>query len=149
MAVPQRVVIVGAGLAGARTAEALREQGYGGEIVLLGAEPDPPYDRPPLSKDYLQGKTDRGAVFLQPHGWYDQRRVQLRTSSTVTAIDPAAHEITVAGGARLGYDKLVLATGSTPRRLPVPGDGLDRVHYLRTLAHSDGLGRCCTPPAGL
>lgn len=139
MVVPQRVVVVGAGLAGARTVEALRERGYGGEIVLLGAEPDPPYDRPPLSKDYLQGKIDRDAVFLHPRSWYDQQRVELRTSTTVTGIDPDVHEVTATGGQRLGYDKLVLATGSTPRRLPVPGDGLEGVHYLRTLTDSQQL----------
>ncbi|MBO0871875.1 MAG: FAD-dependent oxidoreductase [Pseudonocardia sp.] len=139
MVVPHRVVIVGAGLAGARTAEALRERGYGEEIVLLGTEPDPPYDRPPLSKDYLQGKIDRDAVFLHPRTWFDQQRVELRTSTTVAAVDPDVHEITATGGERLGYDKLVLATGSTPRRLPVPGDELAGVHYLRTLTDSQQL----------
>lgn len=134
-----RVVIVGAGLAGARTAEALREEGYTAPIVLLGAEPDPPYDRPPLSKEYLQGKTGRDAVLLHPPGWYAEHDIELRTNTTVTAIHPDTGQVSLTGGQAVGYHKLVLATGSTPRRLPVTGERLEGCYYLRTLPDSDRL----------
>lgn len=133
----RRFVIVGGGLAGAKTAEALREQGFDGEVVVLGAEADPPYDRPPLSKDYLQGKTGRDTIFVHEPAWYASHDVQLRTATRVTGIHRGTHQVTVDGGEQLGYDKLLLATGSTPRRLSVPGQMLDGVHCLRTLADSD------------
>lgn len=132
-------MIVGAGLAGAKAAQALREEGFGGRITLLGDEPDRPYERPPLSKDYLQGKTERDSVFVHPDGWYAEHDVDLRLGVEVTSLDPAAHEVTTAAGDRLGYDRMLLATGSTPRRLTVPGAELDGVHYLRRLADSDRI----------
>lgn len=132
-------MIVGAGLAGAKAAQALREEGFGGRITLLGDEPDRPYERPPLSKDYLQGKTERDSVFVHPDGWYAEHDVDLRLGVEVTSLDPAAHEVTTAAGGRLGYDRMLLATGSTPRRLTVPGADLDGVHYLRRLADSDRI----------
>jgi 3-phenylpropionate/trans-cinnamate dioxygenase ferredoxin reductase subunit len=132
-------VIVGAGLAGARTAEGLREAGYDGEVVLLGAEEHRPYDRPPLSKDYLQGGTDLDGVFLQSAEWYAEHGVDLRTGTAVAAIDRGAAEVVLADGERIGYERLVLATGSSARRLPVPGAELDGVLYLRTLDDSDRL----------
>ncbi|HEY2190751.1 MAG TPA: FAD-dependent oxidoreductase [Actinomycetospora sp.] len=132
-------VIVGAGLAGARTAEGLREAGYDGEVVLLGAEEHRPYDRPPLSKDYLQGATDQDGVFLQSAEWYGEHGVELRTGTAVAAIDRDAAEVVLADGERLGYERLVLATGSSARRLPVAGAELDGVLHLRTLDDSDRL----------
>lgn len=132
-------VIVGASLAGAKTAQALREEGFDGRITLLGEESHRPYERPPLSKDYLQGKAERDTVFVHPEGWYAEHDVDLRLGIEVTSLDPAAHEVTTAAGDRLGYDKLLLATGSTPRRLTVPGADLDGVHYLRRLEDSDRI----------
>ncbi|MEV4569730.1 FAD-dependent oxidoreductase [Nonomuraea sp. NPDC049419] len=130
-------VIVGGGLAAAKAAEALREEGFGGEIVLVGREPHLPYERPPLSKGYLQGSDERDKIFVHDADWYREHDVDVRTGVSVTAVDPAAHEVTLSGGERLRYDKLLLATGAQPRRLTVPGN--DRVLYLRTVDDSDRL----------
>ena len=132
-------VIVGASLAGAKAAETLREEGFGGPVVLIGEETVRPYERPPLSKDYLLDKAERESIYVHPAGWYGEHDVELRLGTTVTAVDPAAHEVTLADGSRIGYAKLLLATGSSPRRLPVPGADLDGVHYLRRVADSDRI----------
>ncbi|MFC6544669.1 NAD(P)/FAD-dependent oxidoreductase [Nonomuraea salmonea] len=130
-------VIVGGGLAAAKAAEALREEGFDGEIVLVGREPHLPYERPPLSKGYLQGSDERDKIFVHDADWYREHDVDVRTGVSVTAVDPAAHEVTLSGGERLRYDKLLLATGAQPRRLTVPGH--ERVLYLRTVDDSDRL----------
>ena len=132
-------IIVGGGLAGAIAAQTLREEGFDGRITLLGAEPHRPYERPPLSKDYLQGKADRDSVFVHPEPWYADHAVELRLGTTVTAMDPVARTVVTATDGRLGYDKLLLATGSTPRRLSLPGADLDGVCYLRTIEDSDRI----------
>ncbi len=132
-------VIVGAGLAGARAAEALREAGFDGEVLLLGGEEHRPYERPPLSKDYLQGASDQDSVFVHPAEWYGEAGVQLRTGAFVTAIEREAAEVVLADGEHIGYERLLLATGSSARRLPVPGAELDGVLHLRTLDDSDRL----------
>ena len=137
--------IVGAGLAGAKAAEALRTEGFAGRIVLLGAEPHRPYERPPLSKGYLQGSADRDTVYVHPAEWYADHQIDLRLGTAVTALDRRAHEIVTADGNRLRYNKLLLATGATPRRLPVPGADLAGVHYLRTLDDSDQLKAALRP----
>jgi 3-phenylpropionate/trans-cinnamate dioxygenase ferredoxin reductase subunit len=131
--------IVGAGLAGAKTAEALRADGFDGRIVLLGAEPHRPYERPPLSKGYLQGNAERDTVYVHSQSWYAEHEVDLRLDTVVTAVDRRDHELATDDGERLRYDKLLLATGATPRRLPVPGADLDGVRYLRTLDDCDRL----------
>ena len=118
-------VIVGASLAGAKAAEKLRTEGFDGPVILLGAEQERPYERPPLSKDYLLGKADRESIYVHPAGWYGEHGVTLRLGTTVSGIDRASHEVTLADGSRVGYAKLLLATGSEPRRLAVPGAGLD------------------------
>jgi 3-phenylpropionate/trans-cinnamate dioxygenase ferredoxin reductase component len=132
-------VIVGASLAGAKAAEALREEGFGGPIVLIGEEAERPYERPPLSKDYLLGKAERETIYVHPAGWYAEHDVDLRVGTTVTGVDPAAHEVRLADGSRTGYAKLLLATGSTPRRLRVAGADADGVLYLRRAADSDRI----------
>jgi 3-phenylpropionate/trans-cinnamate dioxygenase ferredoxin reductase subunit len=137
--------IVGAGLAGAKATEALRTEGFDGRIVLLGAEPHRPYERPPLSKGYLQGSADRDTVYVHPSGWYAEHQVELRLDTRVTAIDRRAHALVTGDGSRLHYDKLLLATGATPRRLPVPGSNLEGVHYLRSLDDSDHLKSALRP----
>lgn len=138
-------VIVGGGLTGAKAAEALREGGYEGSIVLLTADGHRPYDHPPLSKEYLQGAADESAVYVHPAGWYTEHGVDLRLGTTVAGIDREAAEVVLADGARVAYDRLLLATGSSPRHLPVPGADLDGVHHLRTLDDSralrDAIGR--------
>ncbi len=124
-------VIVGASLAGAKAAETLREEGFGGPIVLIGEEDERPYERPSLSKDYLLGKAERETIYVHPQAWYADHGVDLRLGTLVTGVDPLAHEVTLADGSRIGYGKLLLATGSAPRRLPVPGADAEGVLYLR------------------
>jgi 3-phenylpropionate/trans-cinnamate dioxygenase ferredoxin reductase subunit len=133
------MVIVGASLAGGRAAEALRDGGYDGPVALVGAEDEMPYERPPLSKDYLMGKHGRDKIYFQPLEWYGEHEVDLRLGTTVTGIDPAAHEVALSGGERLGYSRLLLTTGSRPLRLPVPGADLGGVLYLRTVGDSDRI----------
>jgi 3-phenylpropionate/trans-cinnamate dioxygenase ferredoxin reductase component len=132
-------IIVGGGLAGAIAAGTLREEGFDETITLLGEEPHRPYERPPLSKDYLQGKVDRDSIFAHPEPWYADHTVELRLGTPMTSLDPAARTITTASGAQLGYDKLLLTTGSTPRRLSVPGADLDGVQYLRSVDDSERI----------
>jgi 3-phenylpropionate/trans-cinnamate dioxygenase ferredoxin reductase subunit len=132
-------VIVGGSLAGAKAAETLRKEGFGGPVVLVGAEPETPYERPPLSKGYLLGTADRESPRVHPPDWYPQNDVDLRTGVRATHLDPVAHRLTLDTGEELGYAKLLLATGASARRLPVPGADLDGVRYLRTFADSDQL----------
>lgn len=132
-------LIVGASLAGAKAAEALRTEGFDGRIVLVGDEPVRPYERPPLSKDYLRGEKGFEDAAVHSEAFYGDQDIELRTSTTVTAVDPRASEVTLSGGERLAYDRLLLATGATPRRLAVPGAQLDGVRYLRTVADADQL----------
>lgn len=134
-----RVVIVGAGQAGASLAAKLRALGHAGEIVMLGDEPSPPYQRPPLSKAYLLGEMEADRLWLRAPEFWAENRVELRLGQPVTAIDPAARTVT-AGGAVLGYDHLALTTGSTPRRLPPAiGGALAGVYTVRTLADVDAM----------
>src|ERR671914_494956 len=132
-------VIVGASLAGAKAAETLRAEGFTGRVILIGEEPEPPYERPPLSKGYLLGSEDRDKAFVHDRAWYDKQNIELRTDVRVEALEPAAHAVTVATGERLTYDKLLLTTGSVVRQLAVPGAELEGVHYLRRIEHSDTL----------
>jgi 3-phenylpropionate/trans-cinnamate dioxygenase ferredoxin reductase subunit len=133
-------VIVGASLSGAKAAEALRVEGFDGRLILIGAETDRPYERPPLSKDFLRGEAD-GKPYVHEADFYEQHEIELRTSTIVRDLDPSNNEIELEGGERLAYDKLLLATGAEPRRLPIEGAELEGVHYLRTLADSEALGR--------
>jgi 3-phenylpropionate/trans-cinnamate dioxygenase ferredoxin reductase subunit len=132
-------LIVGASLGGAKAAEALRAAGFDGRVVLVGSETELPYERPPLSKGYLQGKAERETIYVHPRQWYADADVDLRLGVTTTGIDRAAHEVVLADGSRIGYGKLLLTTGSAPRRLELPGAGLDGVLYLRSAADSDRI----------
>jgi 3-phenylpropionate/trans-cinnamate dioxygenase ferredoxin reductase component len=138
MATERTFVIGGASLAGAKAAEALREEGFDGRIVLIGAESERPYERPPLSKDYLRGEAD-GKPYVHPEAFYAENEIELRTSTTVTDIDLGASEVTIGDRERLTYDRLLLTTGAAPRRLSVPGAELLGIHYLRELADSDAI----------
>ncbi|SNR82082.1 FAD-dependent oxidoreductase [Blastococcus mobilis] len=139
------MVIVGAGLAGASAAEALRAEGFAGRIVLIGEEPELPYDRPPLSKGYLSGETPRAQVHLQDSAFYADHDIELLTGTRITDLDRNGGQLVVDTGERLGFDRLLLATGAVPRRLPVPGGDLAGVHYLRTLADADALRQDLRP----
>ncbi len=132
-------VIVGAGLAGAKAAETLRAEGFDGRIVLVGDEPDRPYERPPLSKEYLQGKKPREKAFVHEQGWYGEHQVELRTGTTAAGLDTAAHMVTLDSGETITYTKLLIATGAVPRPLPVPGADLDTVMTLRRLPDSEKI----------
>jgi 3-phenylpropionate/trans-cinnamate dioxygenase ferredoxin reductase subunit len=133
------VAIVGAGLAGATAAQTLRDEGFDDQVVLLGEEPHRPYERPPLSKEYLQGKSPLDKVFVHPEGWYAEHEVDLRLGVTATALDLQARRLLTSEGAGVRYDSLLIATGSTPRRLTLPGSDLDGVLYLRRLEDSDRI----------
>lgn len=135
----QTFVIVGAALAGAKAAETLRSEGFEGRIVLIGAEDERPYERPPLSKDYLRRETERDQAYVHGEGFYAAGEIELRTGTVVDAIDVSGRTVTLAGGEQVGYDALLLATGAAPRRLPVPGDDLEGVHYLRDMRDCDAL----------
>ena len=140
MAAEPRYVIVGASLAGAKAAETLRDEGFAGSIVLLGTEPERPYERPPLSKGYLLGREERSSAYVHDEGWYAEHQVDLRLGVTALAIDRAGRTVQTADGGAIGYDKLLIATGASPRRLSVPGSDLKGVRYLRTLEDSERLG---------
>ena len=132
-------VIVGAGLAGAKAAEALREQGFDGRLVLVGEEAEQPYERPPLSKEYLRGESERDAAHVHPASFYADNSIELLTGTRVERIDTGNHSVTLAGGEQIAYERLLLTTGARPRRLPLPGADLDGVHYLRELRDADAL----------
>lgn len=135
----ERAIIVGAGQAGAQGAISLRQAGFAGEILLFGAEDVLPYQRPPLSKAYLEGELAPDRLYLRPPAFYEAQNITLRLGERVVKIDREAKEIETQSGEHISYDKLLLATGAPPRRLNVAGSSLQGVHYLRTLADSDAL----------
>ena len=135
----QTFVIVGASLAGAKAAEALRDRGFDGRIVLIGAEPDRPYERPPLSKEYLRGEAGREKVYVHDERFYGSQEIELRLGVEASSLDTAAHEVVLNGDERIAYDKLLLCLGAEPRRLSVPGAELEGIYYLRTVEHADAL----------
>jgi 3-phenylpropionate/trans-cinnamate dioxygenase ferredoxin reductase subunit len=120
-------------------AQTLREEGFGGRVVLLGAERERPYDRPPLSKEYLRNEVGLETVHLHDEGFYEEHAIELRTGTAVEAIAAADSAVVIAGGGRERYDRLLLATGARPRRLSLPGSDLRGIYELRTLADSDAL----------
>jgi 3-phenylpropionate/trans-cinnamate dioxygenase ferredoxin reductase subunit len=140
MAAPRTIVIAGAGFAGAKAAETLRSEGFDGRVVMLGAEAERPYERPPLSKEYLRGEAD-SKPYVHEDAFYADHDIDLRLETQVTAIDPGAGKLELADGESLAYDRLLLATGAQPRRLDLPGSDLDGVLYLRDIPDSDEIGR--------
>jgi NADPH-dependent 2,4-dienoyl-CoA reductase/sulfur reductase-like enzyme len=132
-------VIVGASLTGAKAAETLREEGFDGNIVLLGEEHERPYERPPLSKGYLLGKEEKSSIYVHEEGWYAENGVDLRLGVRATALDPGAKRVSLDDGGTVAYDRLLLATGASPRRLNAPGGDLDGVLYLRRVGDSERL----------
>ncbi|MBA2641173.1 MAG: FAD-dependent oxidoreductase [Nocardioidaceae bacterium] len=136
---PPGFVIVGGGLAAARAAETLRDEGHDGALTVLAAEPRLPYDRPPLSKEVLKGDDEPDSTVLHDEAWYAERDIEVRLGVEATGLDTAAHRVTTADGESLDYDKVLLATGSRVLQLPVPGSDLDGVVTLRTLEDSVAL----------
>ncbi len=130
----ERVIIVGAGHAAGQAATTLRQKKFAGEIVMIGDEPYVPYQRPPLSKAYLAGELELERLYFKPAKFYPEHDITLQLDTRVTAIDPAARTVTTDKGKSLAYTKLILATGSRVRELPIPGNDLDGVHYLRSIA---------------
>ncbi|MFG3619156.1 NAD(P)/FAD-dependent oxidoreductase [Nocardia sp. NPDC047654] len=139
MSSDRRFVIVGGGLGAAKLAETLRAKDFDGTVTLIGAEEHLPYERPPLSKEHLAGKKSLPEFTVAPAQWYRDHHVEVRLGTTVTGLDPAAKTITLPDDSTLPYDKLALATGSTPRTLPVPGADAPNVYTLRTIEDSDTL----------
>jgi len=135
----QTHVIVGASLAGAKAAETLREEGFDGRVVLVGSEDKRPYERPPLSKNYLRGEVGREKVYVHDEGYYAEHDIELRLGRTAVSLDTSSSELELDDGALLRYDRLLLTTGAEPRRLSIPGAELDGVLYLRSFQDSDTL----------
>ncbi len=132
-------VIVGASLAGAKAAAELRERGFDGDVILIGAEDELPYERPPLSKDYLRGESDRAAMRVHDDTFYGEQQIELRLGTTVTSLDLGSRRIELNERDSLSFDALLLSTGASPRRLALPGAELDGIHYLRTIHDSDAI----------
>lgn len=141
------VVIVGGGQAGAQTALSLRQHGFTGAITIIGEEPVPPYERPPLSKDFLKGVVERDRLFMRPAKVYADQHIALRLGEAVTAIDRTAHLVRLSRGETVPYEKLVLATGGRVRKLDLPGADLAGIHYLRTIADVEVYRDRLTPSA--
>ncbi|HEY4184121.1 MAG TPA: FAD-dependent oxidoreductase [Polyangia bacterium] len=140
---PKQIVIVGGGAAGHFAAETLRQRGFAGTIRMLGRDPSVPYDRPNLSKDFLAGTASEDWIPLRPRSFYEEQSIALETGVEVTALELAAREVTLGDGRRVGFDRLLLATGAEPVRLPVPGADAPHVHLLRTLADCQRLIAAC------
>jgi 3-phenylpropionate/trans-cinnamate dioxygenase ferredoxin reductase subunit len=132
-------IIAGAGLAGAKAAETLREEGFDGRLVMIGAEPERPYERPPLSKDYLRGDAERETIYVHPEGFYAEHDIELKLGRRAVELDLRERELVLDDGEWLHYDRLLLTTGAEPRRLAIPGSELDGVLYLRSVADCDVL----------
>jgi 3-phenylpropionate/trans-cinnamate dioxygenase ferredoxin reductase component len=132
-------LLIGGGLAAANCARWLREEGADGSVVLVGREPDPPYNRPPLSKGYLQGREPREEVLFRPDEWWREQDIELMLRTSVMKLDPGERVATLSTKEEIEFDKALLATGSNVRRLRVDGCDLDRIHYLRAFANSDAI----------
>ncbi len=135
----QTFVVVGAGQAGAKAVQGLREAGFDGRVVLVGKERELPYERPPLSKGVLAGSQRPEDIGIHPADWYEQFRIELRLGVAVDSIDRDGHSMGLSDGDRLGYDRLLLATGAGPRKLDLPGTDLPGVHYLRRVGDATRL----------
>jgi len=141
----ERIVIVGAGQAGAQAVASLRAEGFSGSLVMVGDEPYAPYQRPPLSKTYLMGTLERERLFLKPDAFYAEAKCELMLNASVTSIDRAAKKVTLSDGIAIPYDKLLIATGSRVRRIRCPGAELSGIHYLRGIADVDGMRPAFAP----
>jgi 3-phenylpropionate/trans-cinnamate dioxygenase ferredoxin reductase subunit len=141
----QTQVIVGASLAGAKAAQTLREEGFTGRVVLVGEEAERPYERPPLTKGFLLGKEEKIGAYVHEDGWYADNDVELLLGVAAVGVDRSVHEVRLGDGRRLTYDKLLLTTGASPRRLAAAGADLAGVHYVRTMGDSTALRDALRP----
>jgi 3-phenylpropionate/trans-cinnamate dioxygenase ferredoxin reductase component len=132
-------LIVGGGMAAAYCASELRKRGADGSIMVVGREPEPPYERPPLSKEYLRGEAKREDAFVNPPDWYEENAVELRSKTSVIALDPAARTATLQGGEEVRFGKALLGTGANVNILRVPGAQNEGIHYLRAFGNSDAI----------
>ncbi len=132
-------LLIGGGLAAANCARWLRESGSEGDVLLVGREPDPPYNRPPCTKGYLQGTESRESTWFRPDEWWGEQRIELATKTSVTKLDAGAREATLSNGQVVRYDSALLATGANVRRLSAEGGELEGIHYLRTLGNADTI----------
>src|SRR4029077_1381468 len=142
------ILIVGGGLAAQRCTETLRRRGYDGAVRMVCGEPDPPYDRPPLSKELLAGAAEESSIASRPRWWYEEKQVELLLGARAEQLDPSARTVRLDSGLGLGYEKLLIATGSAARRLPFL-EGFENVHALRTLADARLLREELVPGARL
>ncbi|HWM56118.1 MAG TPA: FAD-dependent oxidoreductase [Solirubrobacterales bacterium] len=132
-------LLVGGGLASAHCAAELRKRGAEGSILLVGREPEPPYERPPLSKEYLRGEAEREDAYVNPPSWYEENEVELRTGASVMSLDPAAHTAKLQGGEEVSFGKALLGTGAMVNILRVEGAENEGIHYLRAFGNSDAI----------
>ena len=139
---PERKVeflLIGGGMASANCAAELRKRGAEGEILLVGREPEPPYERPPLSKEYLRGEAERGDAYVNPPQWYEEHGVELRTGTNAMSLDHEERVVKLQGGEEVGFEKALIATGANVNILRVDGAELDGIHYLRAFGNSDNI----------
>jgi 3-phenylpropionate/trans-cinnamate dioxygenase ferredoxin reductase subunit len=132
-------LLIGGGMASAHCAAELRKRGAGGSILLAGREPEPPYERPPLSKEYMRGEASRADAYVNPPGWYEENEVELLTGVNAMSLDPAARTAKLQGGEEVGFDKALLATGAMVNILRVEGAENEGIHYLRAFGNSDAI----------
>ncbi len=132
-------LLIGGGIASATAAATLREEGAEGAVLLVGRELDPPYHRPPATKEYLRGVTTKAESLIHPEGWWEEQGVELSTRTSVMALDPAAREAKLSTKETVSYDSALIATGAMVRRLSLPGTELDGLHYVRALMNADLL----------
>src|SRR6266567_5467748 len=134
-----KYLIVGGGLAGAYCASELRRRGAEGSVLLVGREQEPPYERPPLSKEYLRGETNREDAYVNPVSWYEENGVELRTGANVMSLDAEGRKVKLQGGEEVGFEKALIATGANVNILRVEGASQEGIHYLRAFGNSDGI----------
>ena len=133
------VIIVGGGHGGAQAAIALRQNGYSGPVTIIGREEEPPYERPPLSKEYMAGEKEFERIYIRPRAFWEEKQVELLLGRSVEAVDPAGKMVTLDDGSTRAYASLIWAAGGDPRRLPIPGGDLDGVHCVRNRADADAI----------
>jgi 3-phenylpropionate/trans-cinnamate dioxygenase ferredoxin reductase subunit len=141
------ILIIGGGQAGAQAVDTLRREGFGGRLVLIGDEPELPYQRPPLSKKYLSGDMAADRLLFRHQSFYDEHRIELKLGKQAVRLDAAAHQVALADGEKLTYDRLLLCLGAGAVRLTCPGAALAGVHYLRCLADVAPIQTGFKPPA--